>query len=706
MRFFGLLSIIIFVVSCATNPIDKDLDQIRSIDSRSDNDTARVWLKNYRKALDTSVSNRAVSCELFKKLSSEKRFPLRDIAKLRALENCSENSTELKLNEDQVQPWANNLFVSVSLLQAHREQNLNDIYEFNLKKSKWSLIPKEKVDYSFEALKAARRLNNSKKINYIQSRIYKLSPRLIPRPKYSQYLSVAKDFRRNRNFKQALIFYTKILKTKSSTYDERYAALRGIRSVFRLQRTNKMPQYILATKDVADFTERRFNHWRTRRAWTKRYHDSQVSYARTLWSYKSRTSGEKVLKKLSRKIRKHHSRAQIFWLRARMSEEIKHYNSAIYWLERAQKEKRMNAKLTDEIHWHLAWNSKKLNRLNKAAEYFNYAYKTSENPFLKNKVLFWFGKTLIEANKRDQAKSVFKELIAEDPLGYYGLLAYRELGDAIPPVVSRKPAGISGSNFESIVKKDQLLTLEWLIAVGEKKLSKRFLDQIYKKISSLSKTESEDVWVSYLKYYAKAGQYLGLFEQLGKIDSGLRKKILEQYPQLLFPQPYRDHVETASKNFNINQELIYSIMRQESAFNPFARSHADAFGLMQLIPEIARKTARYANIDFDNKDDLYDPETNIQLGSAFLQKLLSQYNNNFLITVASYNASEKAIKQWINTRFHGDPLQFIEDIPYSETQGYIKLVLRNLVFYQRMNSEGQAIYFPEWCLQNLQDFKS
>ena len=147
-------------------------------------------------------------------------------------------------------------------------------------------------------------------------------------------------------------------------------------------------------------------------------------------------------------------------------------------------------------------------------------------------------------------------------------------------------------------------------------------------------------------------------------------------------------------------------MRQESAFNPKARSHADAFGLMQLIPEMAKRAARYANIRFKRHRELYDPETNIMLGSAFLKNLLGKNNNNFLVTVASYNASEKAIKNWVRTRYTGDPLEFIEDIPYSETQGYIKLVLRNLVFYQRLNSDGKAIYFPEWCLQSLQDFKS
>ncbi|MEK7355080.1 MAG: lytic transglycosylase domain-containing protein, partial [Bdellovibrionota bacterium] len=158
-----------------------------------------------------------------------------------------------------------------------------------------------------------------------------------------------------------------------------------------------------------------------------------------------------------------------------------------------------------------------------------------------------------------------------------------------------------------------------------------------------------------------------------------------------------------SSRFDVQTELIYSIMRQESSFNPMARSHADAFGLMQLIPEAAKKAAPMSGIELKSHEDLYGPETNIPLGTAFVRGLMNRWKGRYIPTVASYNASEKAIEGWIKSRYRGDPLEFIEDVPYDETKGYIKLVTRNFVFYKRLNSGGAPIPFPEWCLAGLGD---
>jgi soluble lytic murein transglycosylase len=143
-------------------------------------------------------------------------------------------------------------------------------------------------------------------------------------------------------------------------------------------------------------------------------------------------------------------------------------------------------------------------------------------------------------------------------------------------------------------------------------------------------------------------------------------------------------------------------MRQESAFNPLARSSADAFGLMQLLPRVAKSSALKNNIPLNQDADLFKPHVNIPLGSAHLSDLWEKYNGQFILAVASYNASEKAIQNWLSTRYRGDSLEFIEDIPYEETRSYVKLVMRNLVFYQRIYAT-EPIPFPEWCLEIIQD---
>jgi soluble lytic murein transglycosylase len=116
--------------------------------------------------------------------------------------------------------------------------------------------------------------------------------------------------------------------------------------------------------------------------------------------------------------------------------------------------------------------------------------------------------------------------------------------------------------------------------------------------------------------------------------------------------------------------------------------------------------ARDSAFDYKQADDLYRPQLNISMGSAFLKRLLDQFDQQFIMTVASYNASEDAVMMWLKTRYRGDPLEFIEDIPYSETMTYIKLVLRNFIYYSRLASQDDAMKFPEWCLEGLQSLKT
>jgi soluble lytic murein transglycosylase len=109
-------------------------------------------------------------------------------------------------------------------------------------------------------------------------------------------------------------------------------------------------------------------------------------------------------------------------------------------------------------------------------------------------------------------------------------------------------------------------------------------------------------------------------------------------------------------------------------------------GLMQVIPSVAKEQQSKTGIRISHFEDLYKPEINLPIGAALLSDLSKKYRGQFLLIAAAYNANEKAIHSWLKTRLNDDPLEFIEDIPYDETRAYIKLVLRNFVFYTRLGS--------------------
>ena len=97
--------------------------------------------------------------------------------------------------------------------------------------------------------------------------------------------------------------------------------------------------------------------------------------------------------------------------------------------------------------------------------------------------------------------------------------------------------------------------------------------------------------------------------------------------------------------------------------------------------------------------DLYKPEVNIPLGAFELKSLMKKYDNQYILAVAGYNANDSAIRGWLKTRFRNDSVEFIEEVPYEETRTYIKLTMRNYVFYQRLLSPGVSIKFPEDLLK-------
>jgi soluble lytic murein transglycosylase len=133
--------------------------------------------------------------------------------------------------------------------------------------------------------------------------------------------------------------------------------------------------------------------------------------------------------------------------------------------------------------------------------------------------------------------------------------------------------------------------------------------------------------------------------------------------------------------------LVYSVARQESEFATAAASGAGAKGVMQLLPETARDTARRAGIAFDLTRLITDPSFNVQLGAAFLGQLVTDEGGSIPLALAAYNAGGGRVQQWIerygDPRQPGvDPVDWIERIPFDETRDYVQRVMENWRVYQ------------------------
>lgn len=155
---------------------------------------------------------------------------------------------------------------------------------------------------------------------------------------------------------------------------------------------------------------------------------------------------------------------------------------------------------------------------------------------------------------------------------------------------------------------------------------------------------------------------------------GIRNNILKyRYPIAFFPL-----VQNHARKSGIDPLLVISLMREESHFRPTAVSRAGALGLMQLMPATAKRFVRV-----DRKEELFDPDKNIAVGTQYLAKLLEEFSF-FHLALAAYNAGEGSVRRWLNSSSYLDEDEFIEDIPFAETRGYVLKVLRTYELIKRL----------------------
>jgi soluble lytic murein transglycosylase len=150
---------------------------------------------------------------------------------------------------------------------------------------------------------------------------------------------------------------------------------------------------------------------------------------------------------------------------------------------------------------------------------------------------------------------------------------------------------------------------------------------------------------------------------------------------IFFPMRHLDLIKQNASRHQLDPDLVLALIRQESAFQDNARSRADARGLMQLLPSTGRQLARQAGINRYSASRLYSPEINLTLGSNLLSSLLERYDGKVELALAAYNAGASRVDSWLRTFGNLDLAEFVERIPFSETRGYVKVILSNMAHY-------------------------
>ena len=178
---------------------------------------------------------------------------------------------------------------------------------------------------------------------------------------------------------------------------------------------------------------------------------------------------------------------------------------------------------------------------------------------------------------------------------------------------------------------------------------------------------------------------------LGKHRGEPRPDELRLY-HLRFPLHHDAVIRREAARNNLDPAWVAAEIRAESVFNPRARSGANALGLMQVLPGTGMAVARRLGMEWRGTDSLYEPETNITLGSAYLRQMLDTYGGQPYFAIAGYNAGPAPLVRWQSQRPGMDPDFWIETISYKETRDYVARVLAFSVIYDwRLRGDALAL---------------
>jgi len=168
---------------------------------------------------------------------------------------------------------------------------------------------------------------------------------------------------------------------------------------------------------------------------------------------------------------------------------------------------------------------------------------------------------------------------------------------------------------------------------------------------------------------------LTIFIRFTRINGFILKKI--------YPIKFSEYVYKYSKENDVDPLLVFAIIKTESNFKKDATSKSGAIGLMQLMPETAKEKAGKLNINY-TENTLYNPEDNIKIGISYYKTLLDYYNQNYILAFVAYNAGIGNVDKWIKEEKISELGTDIENIPFKETNMYVRKIINNYERYKEL----------------------
>jgi soluble lytic murein transglycosylase len=307
-----------------------------------------------------------------------------------------------------------------------------------------------------------------------------------------------------------------------------------------------------------------------------------------------------------------------------------------------------------------------------------------------SKLHFWIGLSHAKEGNDNKAKKIFEDLIRTNPLSYYAILAAKKLSrdlDESTQSIYLRLVGSTTQNQRHKKLANSKIDYHWLRRIiGWSSVNNDVFLNLEIKNTKTIKTGKDlhDHLLSAAYSLGTRKDYLESFKVIYRNVENKTINVNKDALKILFPQPYFNQIKSRTKNFD--PIIALSLIRQESGFNARARSHVGARGLMQLMPNTAKRFKRRIKTK-----QLYNAKLNIQIGTKYFNKLLTRYDQNLVYSLAAYNAGEGRVDEWQDQYLTSKSiLKNIENIPFLETRKYVKLIFRNIFFYKMLFDKNKS----------------
>ena len=323
-------------------------------------------------------------------------------------------------------------------------------------------------------------------------------------------------------------------------------------------------------------------------------------------------------------------------------------------------------------------------------------------PTMQTQLLYWSAKAA--PDQAGGAREALRQAVATAPESYYGLRAQEQLGATLSIASVQRPANAAWRNLNAsevqertawltgqsttpqrverdIATHPGLVRADALLELGLRTEAGWEIDEVSQQYGAARDTAHLHALADWLT--ARDLPHLTL-----RVGRQMRDLVgLEQLPRAaqkqVYPAGWGDLVADAAARHGVDPLLLLAMMRQESSFDPRAQSGAEARGLTQVVPPTARGIASRLGHDGFVLRDLFKPAISVEFGTWLLASLLADYRGRVFPALAAYNAGPGNAARWLD-RFGDDPDLLVEQIPFGETQAYLRIVYDNYFHYQML----------------------